>query len=88
MPHPYNTGIRDEVPALAHEGMWQSVITGDVGLTHASVNWNFAARQFHVGSSEDHTLSRPCFVKDGPTGSIHKRSGLDGVDEKFVWNEG
>ena len=38
MPHPYNTGIRDEVPALAHEGMWQSVITGDVGLTHASVN--------------------------------------------------
>ena len=34
------------------------------------------------------TTSRPYFVEDGLRGSLHKCSGLDGVDEDFVWNEG
>ena len=34
----------------------------------ACCHWNFGARQFHGGSSEDHTSLRPFFVEDGPTG--------------------
>ena len=41
-----------------------------------------------MGSSEDHTSSRPCFVEDGPTGSLHKGVGLDGMDEELEWNGG
>ena len=44
--------------------------------------------QVHGGSSEDHTSPRPWIVENGPTGSLHKCSDLDGVDEEFVWNEG
>ena len=47
-------------------------------------HWNFGARQVHGGSSEDHTSSEPCFVQDGPTGSLHKCLGLDGSHEEFV----
>ena len=54
----------------------------------ACCNWNFGARQVLECSSEDHTSSRPCFVQDGPTGSLHMGSGLDGADEEFVWHEG
>ena len=91
MPHPTPIGIRHDVLALAHEVMWQSAVAGCAGLTHppeACCHWNFGARQFHGGSSEDRTSPRPCFVQDGPPGSLHKCSGLYGTDEKFVWNEG
>ena len=77
--------------------MQQSAIAGCVSLTHATVNRilrrhaatrNFGASQVHWGASEDHTSSRPCFIEDGPTGSLHKCLGLDGADEEFVSNEG
>ena len=61
-----------------------------MGVTCVTVNRIFqrhaatGARQVHRGSLEDHTLSRPCFVQDGPTGSLYKCSGLDGADEEFV----
>ena len=38
-------------------------------------------------SSEDHTSSRPCFVEDGQTGSLHKCSSLESTAEEFVWDE-
>ena len=41
-----------------------------------------------MGSSEDQTSSNPCFVEDGPTGSLHKSVGLDGMDEELEWNRG
>ena len=41
----------------------------------ACCHLNFGARQVHGGSLEDHTSSRPCFVEDGLTGSLHKWSG-------------
>ena len=53
----------------------------------ACCHWKFGARQVHRGTSEDHTSSRPCFVQDGPRGSLHKCPGLGGADEEFVWNE-
>ena len=53
----------------------------------ACCHWNFVVRKIHGGSSEDHTSSRPCFVEDGPTGLLHNFSGLDGVDEEFIWND-
>ena len=65
--------------------------TPNLCLSHpleACCHWNFGARQVHWGSSEDHTSSRLCFVQDGSTGSLHKCSGLDGMDEEFVWNKG
>ena len=75
--------------------MWQSDIAGRVGLTRATVNcilWRQAVTGTLVpgkstGTLEDHTSWRPCFVEDGPTGSLHKCSGLDGMDEEFLWNE-
>ena len=36
--------------------------------------WDFGARQVHRGSSENHSSSRPLFVEDGPTGSLHARA--------------
>ena len=54
----------------------------------ACCHGKFAASEVHGDSSEDHTSSRPCLVEDGPTGSLHKCSGLDDADEEFVWNEG
>ena len=57
-------------------------------LPEACCHWNFGARQVHGGSLEDHTMSRLCFVQDGPTESLHKCSGLDGADEEIVWYEG
>ena len=75
--------------------MQQRVIAGRVGLTLATINrippeacchWNFGVRQVHGGSSEDHISSRPCFVEDGPTGSLHTCPGIDNADEEFVWN--
>ena len=48
---------------------------------------NFVARHVHWGSSEDHTSSRPWFVENGPTGSLHNCSGLHDKDKEFVWNE-
>ena len=36
----------------------------------------------------DNTSARPCIAEDGPTGSFFECSGLDGVDEKSVRNEG
>ena len=89
--------IRHHVLALAHEGMWQSVIDGRMGVTRATMNhilWRHAATVTLVsgkstgGSLEDHTSSRPCFVEDGPTGSLLKCLGIDGMDEEFVLNEG
>ena len=98
IPRPTPIGIRHEVLALSPEGMRQSAIAGRVCLTRATIHRqphppgacchrNFGARQVHGGSSEDHTLSRPCFVKDDPSGLLHNCSGLDGVHEQFVWNE-
>ena len=54
----------------------------------ACCHWNFGARQVHGGSSQDHTLSRLCFIEDGPRGSLHKCLGIDGTGDNFVWNEG
>ena len=89
MPRPTHIGIRHEVLALAREGMRRSAIAGRVGLTHATVNnLILGTRQAHGGSSIDQTSSRPCFVEDGPTRSLHNCSGLEGVDEEFVRNEG
>ena len=54
----------------------------------ACCHWKFGARQIHWGSSEDHTSSRLCFIRDDLTGLLHKCPGLDSTDEEFVWNEG
>ena len=85
MPRSTPPGIRREVLALAHEGMRQSAIAGRMGLTCATVNRIKASPRWLLGRS--HTSSRLCFVGDGPTGSLHKCSGLDGADEQIVWNE-
>ena len=85
VPHRAPKGSKPEVLVLAHGSMQQSAIAGRVGLTHA------ATRILVPGNStrlpEDHSSSIPCFVEDGPTGSLHKRSGFNGTDEEFVWNE-
>ena len=97
MSRPTSKCFRHEVLALACEGRQQCAIAGCVSLTHATVNRilrrhaatrNFGASQVHRGASEDHTSSRPCFIEDGPTGSLHKCLGRDGADEEFVSNEG
>ena len=77
MSRPTLIGIRHEVLVVVHEGMWRSAMADRMGVTCVTVNrifWRHAAtgaRQVHGGSLEDHTLSRPCFVHDGPTGSLH-----------------
>ena len=78
--------------------MRQSVTAGRVGLTHATVN-HILRRHAVIGTSVPgkstgaprktmYTSSRTCFVQDGPTGSLHKCSGLVDTDEEFVWIEG
>ena len=97
MPRPTPIGIRHEVLALACGGIRQSATAGRMGLTCATVNrilwWHVATGNLVPGKSEEgslerNTSSRPCFVEDGPTGSLHKCSGLDGADEELVWYEG
>ena len=96
MDRPNPIGIRHEVLALAFEAMWQNAIAlrgSDSSYRQAHPakacrHWNFGVRQvLPEGYSEDHTLSRPRFVQDGPTESLDKCSCLDGVDEEFIWNE-
>ena len=88
-PRPSPLGIRHEVLALAHEGMWHKCYYWlrwsdscypQLHPEEACCHWDIGARQVHEGSSEDHTSSRLCFVQDGPTRSLHKCSGLDGMD--------
>ena len=67
-----------------------------MGLTRATVNrilQRHAATETLVpGKSKGllggpHiTSSIPCFVQNGSTGSHHKCSGLDIMDEEFAWN--
>ena len=71
MSRPTLISIRREVLALAHESMQESVFTGGMGLTCATINhiiWKYGASQVSRGSSEDHSSSRPRFAQDGLTG--------------------
>ena len=93
MPHPTSIVIRHEVLALACEGMWQSTIAGRMGLTRVTINHIFrrhaATGKLMPGKAmrapwkttprQDHALFRMVQTD---------HSGLDGVDEEFVWNEG
>ena len=73
--------------------MWQSAIVGRVGLTHATVNRIFQRHAAtgtlvpgkSTGAPWKTTTHKDCFVEDGLTGLLHKCSGLNGVDEEFVW---
>ena len=97
MPRPTPMGIRHEVFALAREGIKQGAIAARVGLTRATVN-RILKRHAATGSLVPGKSSgaprkttppaRPCIAEDGPTGSLLECSGLDGVDEKSVRNDG
>ena len=79
IPHPTHIVIRHEVLALACEGMRQSAIAGHMDLTRATIIHILQRRAATGTFMPDHALFR--IVQQD-------RSGLDGVDEEFVWNEG
>ena len=78
IPCPTPIVIRHEVLALACEGMRQSAIAGHVDLTRATII-HILQRHAATGTfMPDHALF----------GIVRQdRSGLEGVDEEFVWNE-
>ena len=96
MPRPTPIGIRHEVVALAHEDMrkvlllvaWVWLVLLSTTSSRGMLPLELWCQSSPRVSLEDHTSSRPYFVQDGLTGSLHKCSGRDSMDEKFVWNEG
>ena len=91
---PSPIGIRHEVLAIAQEAMQQSAMAGRVGLTDATVSCilqRHAATGNLVPGKSTGVPHKTTPRQDCALGGMvqqYRSSGLNNVDEEFVWNEG